>query len=328
MSRSCRLATGLVYGAIRYIERRGKQGERKVIQRLLCVLLVSISGSLCAQSAAAQQDTGSAIDFDADDLVDDGVNVLNDFPAGVDFNIADPDENILFDEESQSTGLLYVHDAIAESGSIPEDSEYEDSLSPDDNFGEFGDGEAILGQDLKSAQETPEKSVDQDASSASEEIVADARSPYPPLEPPTSREKETSSRRLFPDAQSTAEVSSANPETPVRVEVDPAKYVESDSSNAAQQGFVVGSAAPGAPFSGQFDASDSNGLIFGGLEWSIYGPGGAKVEGYRSNQLIVSLYSGQSHRVVVKKISTDETAELTFTPSGEGFIFTRGLRFP
>ena len=78
---------------------------------------------------------------------------------------------------------------------------------------------------------------------------------------------------------------------------------------------------------GQFDARDSNGLIFGALEWTLIGPDGPVVEGYLGNQLVVDLVPGTNYRVIARKPNTGETAEQSFTPQGEGFVFTRGLVF-
>lgn len=78
----------------------------------------------------------------------------------------------------------------------------------------------------------------------------------------------------------------------------------------------------------QFDARDRNGLIFSTLEWSLFGPDGAVVEGHRQNQLVVDLVAGVEYRIVARKPDTAESVELTFTATGDGFTFTRGLVFP
>lgn len=78
----------------------------------------------------------------------------------------------------------------------------------------------------------------------------------------------------------------------------------------------------------QFDARDSNGLIFAALEWTLYGPDGPVVEARIQNQLLVDLERDREYRVVARKPETGETAELTFKATGEGFTFTRGLVFP
>jgi len=80
--------------------------------------------------------------------------------------------------------------------------------------------------------------------------------------------------------------------------------------------------------SGQFETSNENGIVFGAVIWWLYGPGGVEVQNYRRNQLLVDLVPGATYRVVAKELGENgRTAELTFTPQGTGFTFSRGLRF-
>lgn len=82
------------------------------------------------------------------------------------------------------------------------------------------------------------------------------------------------------------------------------------------------------PITAQFDSKDANGIIFGTLEWSIYGPDGPVVEGHRQNQIVIELTKGLEYLVQARKPRTGETVEITVVPTGEGFTFTRQLVFP
>ncbi len=204
----------------------------------------------------------------------------------------------------------------------------EAEIEPDRDYGTeflvFSDG-TLIAMDVGSSADFSEDPEGSDEDSSDEDRGADGAGIDDFDEDPEGSDEDTSSEDQGADGTGIDEFD----EDPEGSDDDTEPTDDSTAGSTVDPDAVIPPQRTGATgLSGQFETSNENGIIFGAVIWWLYGPGGVEVQNYRRNQLLVDLVPGATYRVVAKELGENgRTAELTFTPQGTGFTFTRGLRF-